>query len=318
MAIDWSTVSISGYGSSSPSDDGSATEANRVKYSTIKTDLTNPLNTALSTALTQLDAAFTDIENQIKAVPTNNMLCPHLRLAISYASASTLTVTADAVTLEASDGGKLRFNSLSETLDISTTGANGRDAADNSGNEEASVWYHLFAIGKADGTLDVFASQVGYPGSATSVYTRLPAGYTYAGYIGAVYNDSGSDLRETYQRGNVGAMTYDGSPILSGGSATTLTAVSLVTEIPITATGAFVDFLAQQTTTTTSTKATVASGGSGTTYTGTFLIAEAVGASTSLMRARQGGEILLTTPQEVKYFVTSGSTCSLNATGWRF
>jgi hypothetical protein len=255
---------------------------------------------------------------RIAAVPAHNVLCPHQRLVIDYATAATLTIAADAVVLADSGGRLKRFASLSETLTISSTGANGRDVVDNGGAEEASVWYHLFAIGKADGTLDVFASQVGYPGSATSVYTRLPAGYTYAGYIGAVYNDSGFDLRELYQRGNVGAMTYDGTPILSGGSATTLTPISLVTEIPITATGVFVDFLAQQATTTTSTRAYVASGGSGTTYTGTYLIAEAVGASTSLMRARQGGEILLTTPQEVKYFVASGSTCSLNATGWRF
>lgn len=60
MAIKWSAVSISGYGASSPADDGSATEANRVKYSTIKTDLTNPLNTALGTTLSRLTDVFDD------------------------------------------------------------------------------------------------------------------------------------------------------------------------------------------------------------------------------------------------------------------
>lgn len=60
MATKWSTVSISGYGGLTPSDDGAATEANKVKYSTIKTDLTNPLNSALTSALSGLTEAFND------------------------------------------------------------------------------------------------------------------------------------------------------------------------------------------------------------------------------------------------------------------
>lgn len=60
MATKWSAVSISNYGAASPADDGTATEANKVKYSTIKTDLTNPLNTALTSALSGLTEAFND------------------------------------------------------------------------------------------------------------------------------------------------------------------------------------------------------------------------------------------------------------------
>jgi hypothetical protein len=210
-----------------------------------------------------------------------------------------------------------RFGALSETLTISSTGANGRDVVDNGGAEEASVWYHLFAIGKADGTLDVFASQEGYPGSATSIYTRLPAGYTYSGYIGAVYNNASGDLRSLRQKGNIASQDYVGTTI-SGGSATTFTAIALTDEVPVTARSVLVDFIAQRTTTTTQTLAVVASGGTGTSQDGTFSIALATGASTGYMRTRQFGEILLTTSQEIKYYVESGSTISLSVTGWRF
>ena len=47
MGTKWSTVSVSGYNSSPPSDDGSTTTANEVKWSTIKTKLPDPLKTAL-------------------------------------------------------------------------------------------------------------------------------------------------------------------------------------------------------------------------------------------------------------------------------
>lgn len=55
MGTKWSSTSISGYNASPPSDDGAQTEANKVKYSTITTNLTDPLNSALSTTLTRLN-----------------------------------------------------------------------------------------------------------------------------------------------------------------------------------------------------------------------------------------------------------------------
>ena len=55
MGTKWSSTSISGYNASPPSDDGAQTEANKVKYSTITTNLTDPLNSALSTTLSRLN-----------------------------------------------------------------------------------------------------------------------------------------------------------------------------------------------------------------------------------------------------------------------
>lgn len=170
---------------------------------------------------------------RIAAVPAHNILCPHQRLRIDYATAATITIAADAVVLADSSGRLKRFAPLSETLTISSTGANGRDVVDNGGAEQATVWYHLFAIGKSDGTLDVFASQVGFPGSGTSIFTRLPSGYTWAGYLGAARNDGSANLVSFQQRGHR-AVISTAAPLTSG-TATSLTSIDLSGRVPQTA-----------------------------------------------------------------------------------
>jgi len=170
---------------------------------------------------------------QIASVPAHNILCPHQRLVINYATAATLTITADAVVLADASGRLKRFSSLSETLTLSSTGANGRDVVDNAGAEQANAWYHLFAIGRTDGTLDVFASQVGFPGSGTSIYTRLPSGYTWAGYLGAARNDGSSNLVSFGQRG--GRVVISTAAPLVSGTATALTSIDLSSRVPVTA-----------------------------------------------------------------------------------
>jgi len=58
MADPYSGVSITGYNSNPPVDDGSATEANRVKWATIKTKLNDPVKTRTDDMDTELIAAF--------------------------------------------------------------------------------------------------------------------------------------------------------------------------------------------------------------------------------------------------------------------
>lgn len=170
---------------------------------------------------------------RIAAVPAHNTLCPHARLRIDYATAATVTIAADAVVLSDSGARLKRFASLSETLNVANTGANGRDVVDNGGAEQASAWYHLWAIGKDDGTLDSFATQACYPGSGASIFTRLPSGYTWAGYIGAARNDASSNLVEFYQRGD--EVIRATVAALSAGTATVYTSVDLSGIVPQTA-----------------------------------------------------------------------------------
>lgn len=254
---------------------------------------------------------------RLAAVPAHNILCPHQRLVINYATAATITITADAVVLADSSGRLKRFNSLSETLTISATGANGRDVVDNAGAEQASVWYHLFAIGKDDGTLDVFASQVGFPGSGTSIYTRLPSGYTWAGYLGAAYNDGSSNLRDFRQRGAV-VTSWSGTGVVNAGTAATYTAVSLASVVPVTAREVDIDIRGVATGAVTSITAVAASEGSGTAADFGFVVAGTGGASSAAMLARTFGRLLLVTAQQFKYFVSASASCTINVTGWTY
>lgn len=61
MGSPYDSVSVSGYNSNPPSDDGSSTEANRVKWSTIKTKLPDPLKTAIEAVNTNTLAAFAKV-----------------------------------------------------------------------------------------------------------------------------------------------------------------------------------------------------------------------------------------------------------------
>jgi len=58
MASPFTSASVSNYNANPPADDGSQTEANRVKWSTIKTKLPDPIKTALEADITNTAAAF--------------------------------------------------------------------------------------------------------------------------------------------------------------------------------------------------------------------------------------------------------------------
>lgn len=58
MSNPYVSVTVSGYNSSPPSDDGSQTDANSVKWATHKDKLTDPLNTAIASINTNVSAAF--------------------------------------------------------------------------------------------------------------------------------------------------------------------------------------------------------------------------------------------------------------------
>lgn len=155
-----------------------------------------------------------------------NVLTPHENLVVKYVSATSVDIDADAVLLFDNSGVSKRFASLNETLAITSSGANGLDT----GSEASSTWYHIWAIGKSDGTLDGLLSA-----SATS--PTLPVGYTYRGYLGAVYNNSSSDFRKFSQLGNRVYTDWQTTGLaLNNGTATNYTAVDLTAFVPPTAT----------------------------------------------------------------------------------
>lgn len=102
MGAKYSSVSISGYNATPPSDDGSATEANKVKWSTVKTKLGDPTKTAVESINTALVTALNTSARSITASDTA-VAGDHLKtieIASSVTAAVTVTLS-DAATMAA-------------------------------------------------------------------------------------------------------------------------------------------------------------------------------------------------------------------------
>jgi hypothetical protein len=110
------------------------------------------------------------------------------------------------------------------TNNISTAGpaANGRDQAGAFSN---SSWVHFYWIWNGT-TLASLSSATAPPTGPT-----LPSGYTHWAYACPVYLDSGGALKRVYLRGSR-VFYAAGQSILSGGSATTETSISLSSVMP--------------------------------------------------------------------------------------
>jgi len=93
---------------------------------------------------------------------------------------TTVTFTADEVLVETALGGSSqRIASLSQALNISTTGAGGMDT----GSAPTSGYLSVYAIAKPDGTKSVLG--VNAATSSGSIYSgaNMPSGYTYSALI---------------------------------------------------------------------------------------------------------------------------------------
>ena len=141
-------------------------------------------------------------------------------LVCTRASASTISVTADAMWLSNSSGGVKRFTAVSETASIAASGANGIDTGAEAGN----TWYYLYVIGKLDGTVDSLLSL-----SATA--PTLPSGYVFSALVSAIRNDGSSNFRDQIQHGRW-IQPREAWLVLNGGSATSHTAVDISAFVP--------------------------------------------------------------------------------------
>lgn len=168
-------------------------------------------------------------------VPVYGVLGPSVvGMRIAYATATTLTVTSGSAT-DSNGNNVITVSTASTTIDGATNGLNGLDT----GSLAASTLYYVFAIGDPSGF-----NASGFLLSTSRTAPLLPSGRNGNNYgifarLGAVFTDGSSHFRIAYQEPNVGKrryMQYD-TPIavLTGGTATTDTAISLATAIPPTA-----------------------------------------------------------------------------------
>ena len=114
------------------------------------------------------------------------------------------------------------------TVDLSTSGAGGLDT----GSEAANTLYTCYIISGSSGVAGILSTNQTTP--------TLPAGYQYFRRVGAVRNNSSSNILNFTQEGNANNrrmvyLTNEGTVrVLSSGSATTPTAVSLSAFMPVT------------------------------------------------------------------------------------
>jgi len=118
---------------------------------------------------------------------------------------------------------KTNTGTITNDTGVAGSTANGRD---QSGAFSASSWIHFYFIAKDDGTLATLSSAVAPPTGPT-----LPSTYTMWAYAGAVRFNGSSQLLATTMRG-AWAYYSAGQIALSGGTATTETAISLTALVP--------------------------------------------------------------------------------------
>ena len=121
-------------------------------------------------------------------------------------------------------------------IDLSTSGAGGLDT----GSEAADTLYTDYIISGSSGIAGIASTDQTTP--------TLPAGYQYFRRVGAVRNNSGSNIMNFEQGGNSNnrRMVYNNNEdtlrVLTSVSATTPTAVSLSEYMPVTSTAPILAF----------------------------------------------------------------------------
>lgn len=127
MGTKYPGVSISGYNSSPPADDGSATEANKTKWSTIKTKITDPIKTLAEAINTALATAF-DYSTIDKTANYTTTAADHMKtincdgtFTVTLGAAATMG-TGYVVTIKNSGSGTITVDGNgAETIDGSAT-----------------------------------------------------------------------------------------------------------------------------------------------------------------------------------------------------
>ena len=107
----------------------------------------------------------------------------------SSANQTTIKITADKLTVYDTSNNFSVLSSVDVSPAITASGANGLDT----GSEATSTWYYYYVIYDGSTTAGLL--------SASSSSPTMPSGYTYKKFIGAIYNQSGGDLVELYQKG---------------------------------------------------------------------------------------------------------------------
>jgi hypothetical protein len=141
-----------------------------------------------------------------------------------------IDITAGELQLKDDNGNVKVALAVSVTIDYAGTGANGIDT----GAQALNTWYYNWIIAKEDGT-------VAGLGSLSSSAPTMPSGYTFKALVNAARSNASTQFLKHRQVGN--EVIYEArQSVLSGGSATTETAISLSEFVPPNALSASISY----------------------------------------------------------------------------
>lgn len=112
-----------------------------------------------------------------------------------------IDITFDYLTLYDTNGrGAVESQTSALTLDVAATKASTGDRAtsENSGAEQASVWYYIYVYSDGEGTINGLLAQASTWATVVSNGDN-PSGSDYVRRVGAIRNDSGSDFLYYFQ-----------------------------------------------------------------------------------------------------------------------
>lgn len=140
-------------------------------------------------------------------------------LQITVTSDTAMTVKADSLTLIDASNNVKAFRGLN-SVGVSTA-CSGAVKCMDTGGPGTSRWLQVWAIGKADGTIDALLTASASP----TVPSPLPTGFTYYARLGAVRIDGSARVVRSQQRGPFGRWIVQGSgstpnlPVMASGVA---------------------------------------------------------------------------------------------------
>ena len=143
---------------------------------------------------------------------------------------SKIDITADELCVRDTNGTAKLLSTVSVTVDITASGANGLDT----GSEASSTFYFGWVIAKADGTVAGLLST-----SATA--PTMPSGYTFKALATCVRNDGSSNFLKYRQFGNKVHYEAQNNVLNSGLVSTSEVTVSLSSFVPSIAHEAFLN-----------------------------------------------------------------------------
>ena len=139
------------------------------------------------------------------------------------ANSNSIPVSANEVIMENSSNASMVVANFSATILANTTGLNGVD----SGSLAANSWYHVWAIGSSNGANGGLLS-------ANAVFpTAMPANYSFACYLGALWSNATSNMSSLAQVENMACCLSQ--IILSAGANAAFTAFAFANVVPPTA-----------------------------------------------------------------------------------